>query len=128
MTLSAKIVEPMEWSDLKHEYGLDGKRLLPWAGASFPFGGAYCVVRQDTLSLEHINDPVDEEEMFVCIDGEADVVIGDHRHTARKGDVIYIPAGVPHHVDACHGMDFHFYSLWWSPATCSDYISSVGTR
>jgi|TARA_R110002073_G_scaffold45053_2_gene124629 oxalate decarboxylase/phosphoglucose isomerase-like protein (cupin superfamily) len=122
MNQPIKIVESMDWSSLKHEYGLDGKRLLPWSGVTLPFGGAYCVVREGTVSLPHVNEPADEEEMFICIDGTAEVVIGERRHSAKRGDVIYIPAGEPHHVDACLGADFHFYTLWWSKGTCGNYI------
>lgn len=34
-----ELARPFDPKDLRFEYGLDGIRLLPWPGASIPFGG-----------------------------------------------------------------------------------------
>lgn len=120
-----KILEPMNWQALKHEYGLDGKRLLPWQGVTLPFGGAYCVVRAGTESLAHVNQPLGEEELFVCVQGSAHVIVGEEELPVKMGDVIYIPAGRNHYIRA-GAEDFHLYSVWWSRETCEGYLAVQG--
>jgi len=112
-----ELVKKINWSDLQHEYGLDGKRLLPWEGLSAPFGGAYCVVAKGTTSMDHVNMPAGEEELFIGISGRATVRIGEGSYLMEKGDVAFIPAGVPHFVENSSDEDFHFYTIWWNELT-----------
>jgi oxalate decarboxylase/phosphoglucose isomerase-like protein (cupin superfamily) len=109
---------------LKFEYGLDGIRLLPWPGLNAPFGGAYCIVRPHSTSLDHVNSPDDEEELFICISGEAEVVVGKEVFPARKGDVLFIPRQVPHHVRNDTNEPFHFYALWWNGEAAGHYLNN----
>lgn len=114
------VIKKLDWNNLKHEYGVDGQRLLPWDASStnpFPFGGAYCVCKAFTSSLEHINDPSDEDELFIVISGKAKVVIDNEPTEISKGDVVYISAGKSHYVDNSYDEDFHFYALWWNSQT-----------
>lgn len=123
-----ELVRKMDWNDLQHEYGLDGTRLLPWEGLSAPFGGAYCVVAGGSTSLDHVNMPADEEELFIAICGKATVVIGDASYKLEKGDVAHIPAGTRHYVENSFDEDFHFYTIWWNSRTvqsCSDTFKHI---
>jgi quercetin dioxygenase-like cupin family protein len=43
--------------------------------------------------------------------GEAKVVVGDEEYHAKAGDFIYIPAGVPHYYEACHGKNYEFLCM-----------------
>lgn len=121
---ATKIFEPMDWNNLSHEYGLDGKRLLPWGNTIFPFGGAYCVIRAGTVSLDHVNEPAGEEELFICLRGQADVIVGSDTVQAKEGDVIYIPANVKHFIRNNHASDFHIYSVWWDRTSAKRYIDA----
>mgnify|MGYP001801848852 FL=1 len=118
-----ELIRKIKWNDLKHEYGEDGERLLPWGDSKFPFpfGGAYCITRAGTTSKDHINAPADEEEMFVAIAGKAKVFLDDGFHDIEQGDVVYIPAGKLHYVDNPFDEDFHFYALWWNNDIVSGY-------
>ena len=62
-------VKKFETSKLKYEYGLDGIRTFPWEGIVPPFGGGYCIVRPGTSTLNHVNIPDDEDEMFIACRG-----------------------------------------------------------
>jgi oxalate decarboxylase/phosphoglucose isomerase-like protein (cupin superfamily) len=115
----------MNWSGLSHEYGVDGTRLLPWQGAHFPFGGAWCVVRPGTQSLDHVNAPKDENELFIVISGQASVVVGDETHSVAKGDMVFIQHGLSHHITNNSDEDFHFYSIWWNSETVDTYNNSL---
>jgi len=48
-----------------------------------------------------------EHEQYV-LRGRAHVVIGDDEHEVEAGDVVYIPAGVPHSYDATGEEPFEF--------------------
>lgn len=131
--MNPELHKPFASERLKFEYGLDGIRLLPWTGLNLPFGGAYCIVRPKSKSLEHVNSPADEEELFVCIAGEATVVIDARRFPARRGDVFFLHRGSSHHVANESDQPFHFYALWWNKDTATAFLrqrdaerSSVG--
>ncbi|MBC8756882.1 cupin domain-containing protein [Kordia sp. YSTF-M3] len=116
----------IDWENLKHEYGLDGQRLLPWGEEKhpFPFGGAYCVLRADTISLEHVNEPSDEKEMFIVTSGKAKVYLDETIREVETGDIVYIPKGVSHFLENPYKEDCHFYALWWNAEIISGYINS----
>lgn len=120
-----KILRKMDWDRLSHEYGVYGTRLLPWDGVCFPFGGAWCVVEPGTQSLDHINDPCDEDELFIVISGCASVVVGGDAYYINKGDLVFIPAGKSHYIINNTDEEFHFYTIWWNTATVSTYSSSL---
>lgn len=117
-----ELLRKINWDQLQHEYGLDGQRLLPWDDLIAPFGGAWCVVRKGTASLLHVNEPADEEELFIAISGQAQVWLGEQMYIMEKGDQLYIPAGMPHYVNACFDDDFHFYTIWWNKNGTEQYL------
>ena len=121
-----ELIRKIDWNTLQHEYGVDGKRLLPWGDKHFPFpfGGAYCITRAGTTSLDHVNSPADEEEMFIVISGTANVFLNGKFHEVKQGDVVYIPAGEPHYVDNPGKEDFHFYALWWNKEIVNGFSNS----
>ena len=45
------------------------------------------------------------------LEGEAKVVVGDESYHAKKGDFIYIPAGVAHYYEACYAKDYEFLCM-----------------
>jgi quercetin dioxygenase-like cupin family protein len=45
------------------------------------------------------------------LEGEAKVVVGDEVYHAKKGDFIYIPAGVNHHYETCYGVGYEFLCM-----------------
>lgn len=120
--MALQLAKPFDAGALTFEYGLDGIRLLPWPGLNAPFGGAYCIVRPGSTSLEHVNSPDDEEELFICVAGCAEVIVGDERMAARQGDIIFIPRGVPHYVHNPSDEPFHFYAVWWNRQTAGRYL------
>lgn len=48
-----------------------------------------------------------EHEQYV-LQGKAEVSIGDETHTVKAGDVVFIPAGVPHHYRTLGDESFEF--------------------
>lgn len=120
-----KVFRPMDWQQLKHEYQLDGKRLLPWIGWNTPFGGAWCVVRANTESLLHDHE---EQEMFVVASGQATICIGEERYLASKGDFIAISPGNNHYVINDHDEDFHFFTIWWDQESCHTFLRTLDSH
>ena len=51
-----------------------------------------------------------QHQQFV-LEGEAKVAIGDEIYHAKKGDFLYIPAGIPHYYEACYGKDYEFLCM-----------------
>src|ERR1700744_4432382 len=120
-----ELLNKMNWSQLQHEYGLDGKRLLPWEGLLAPYGGAYCVVRKGTASASQINQPEGEAELFIGIAGKGRAWIGDTAYEMQQGDTLFIPPGMPHHIENCYEEDFHVYAIWWEIGSATDYIKNA---
>lgn len=112
------IHKEMDWNELKHEYQLDGKRILPWEGWDMPFGGAWCVVRKDTESLRHSHD---EQEMFIIVSGKANIKMNDDLYELNKGDFIAIPPNTEHFIINNSEEDFHFFTIWWDRETVSNF-------
>lgn len=69
-----------------------------------------------------MNSPDDEEELFVCMSGKAQVIIGEQSFEAAQGDVFFMPRGVSHHVRNDTDTPFHFYALWWNRETAEGYL------
>lgn len=119
------VFRKMNWGALVHEYDLDGSRLLPWEGMKSPFGGAWCVVRPGTESRRHSHD---EYELFIAIDGRANVRVGNEFVVAEKGDLILLPLNTEHSVVNDSDSDFHFYSIWWDRESSKDFLASLGEQ
>lgn len=119
------IFRKMDWKTLVHEYNLDGSRLLPWDGMKAPFGGAWCVVRHGTESRRHSHD---EYELFIAIQGHAEVRIGDNYIKMEKGDLVLIPLNTEHSVRNNGNEDFHFYTIWWDRGSASQFLVSLEDR
>ncbi len=108
------LIKKLSEQALTHEYGLNGVRTFPWKAVTAPFGSAYCIVAPHSSSLDHINQPADEDELFIGIEGKAVVIIGDQEFEVTKGDQVFIPQGQRHFVrNDCDG-PFHFYTIWWN--------------
>jgi quercetin dioxygenase-like cupin family protein len=45
------------------------------------------------------------------LSGTAKVVVGEEEFKAKKGDFIYIPAGVNHYYEACYDSDYEFLCM-----------------
>lgn len=112
----------MNWNTLVHEYDLDGSRLLPWDGMKAPFGGAWCVVRPGTESRRHSHD---EYELFIALDGRAEIRIGERFIAAEKGDLVLLPLNTEHSVKNSSDEDFHFYSIWWDKKSAGDFLVAL---
>ncbi|HTI09026.1 MAG TPA: cupin domain-containing protein [Puia sp.] len=120
-----EFLQKIDWDKLQFEYGLFGKRLLPWEKLNLPFGGAYCVVGSHTTSTSHINEPAGEEELFIAISGRAKVWLGNGSYEMEKGDVLFIPAGISHYIENDNREDFHLYALWWNTGTVNSYLNTT---
>jgi oxalate decarboxylase/phosphoglucose isomerase-like protein (cupin superfamily) len=90
-----------------------------------PFGSAYCIVAPHTNSLQHINEPSDEEELFVCVKGSAEVVIDNEPYSVGPGDVVFIPRGKSHYVKNATDDPFHFYAIWWNTQGSRKFLQTA---
>lgn len=120
-----KVLRKMDWNELKHEYQLDGKRLLPWQGWDMPFGGAWCVVRPNTDSLRHAHE---EQEMFIVASGRAKIRLDDEFIEVTKGDFIAIPPDKEHYVINETDEDFHFFTMWWDRETVTEFLEKLNQK
>lgn len=108
---------------LHYEYGLDGIRTFPWDNVNTPVGSGYCIVRPFTETLPHINQPDDEDELFIGIQGEALVVIDGKEYPFTQGDQVFIPRGSHHFVRNASDSSFHFFTVWWNQAGARAYLA-----
>ena len=119
-----ELVKRFDRESLVYSYDVDAISLLPWEGFNVPFEGAYCIARPHSKSLPHINYPLGEQELFICISGEANVVIGDDRFVGKKGDVFVVPPNTMHHVENTLDEPFHYYAIWWNRQGASRFLGS----
>lgn len=108
---------------LHYEYGLDGIRTFPWENVNTPIGSGYCIVHPFTKTLAHINQPDDEDELFVGIQGQALVVIDGKEYPFTQGDQVFIPRGSHHYVRNNSDKSFHFFTVWWNQAGARAYLA-----
>lgn len=108
------LIKRLADQELTQEYGLSGVRTFPWVNVDAPFGSAYCIVSPHTASLDHVNQPSDEDELFIAIEGNAVVIVGNEEFEIGKGDQVFIPQGQRHFVKNDTDNPFHFYTIWWN--------------
>jgi len=65
-------------------------------------------LKEGGMMPNHINKIAHQQ---VALKGSAKVLIGDTEYKACAGDYLYIPAGVPHYYEACHGEDYEFLCM-----------------
>lgn len=106
-------IHRLDRAALKHEYGVDSQRLLPWAALNAPFEGAYAVVRPGTSSTPHSHH---EYELFIATRGSAFMVADGRRQPFLAGDAVYCRPGQRHEVVNEGAEDFEFFSVWWDGA------------
>lgn len=119
-----QMIRKFSAADLRFEYGLDGIRTFPWEGIRPPFGGGYCIVRPGTSTLDHVNSPADEDEMFIAVAGRAKVVLDGVEHEIAQGDLVMIPRGVGHFLRNDEAEPFHFYTIWWNGGDVAAYLAN----
>ncbi|MBA6118042.1 cupin domain-containing protein [Pseudomonas putida] len=110
----------IDFNALVPEFGLDGSRLLPWEGYPMPFAGGWCVVRAGTRSATHTQI---DQEIFIAMEGEARLVIGDRELPFARGDIAAIPKHTHHYVINDSDADFHFYVIWWDMNYVNDFVA-----
>lgn len=66
------------------------------------------VLKQGGSMPNHTNKI--QHQQYV-LNGEAKVVIGTETYHAKKGDFLYIPAGVAHFYEACYNKDYEFLCM-----------------
>lgn len=113
---------------LHYEYGLDGIRTFPWADVNTPIGSGYCIVRPGTETLRHVNEPADEDELFVGIQGHAIVVMDGQEYPMTQGDQVFIPRGVSHYIRNDSAQPFHFFTVWWNQQGARAYLAKEDAK
>lgn len=97
-------IEPMEQKAGK---GVSMKMLIAPAEAEHFAMRQFCIKAGGHMPL-HTNTV--EHEQFV-LKGMAKVTVGDEVFEAKEGDILYIPAGVPHMYATVGEVDYEFLCL-----------------
>jgi mannose-6-phosphate isomerase-like protein (cupin superfamily) len=65
---------------------------------------------------EHIDrqEPHQQDELYVVISGQGDFINGNQQHRFQPGDVLFVPAGVPHHFEN-FSADFKTWVIFFGP-------------
>jgi mannose-6-phosphate isomerase-like protein (cupin superfamily) len=103
-------IRRFDQANLKPDNGLQAERLLPWPALNAPFEGSWCVVRPGAASGPHGHH---EHEIWVAMNGTAEVVAGGARHPFTAGDIVHFPPGTRHQVVNRSDADFEMYAVWW---------------
>jgi methionyl-tRNA synthetase len=104
------IIETIDKSKLKQEFNIACQRLLQspkWDRT--PFGLTWCVIKpqgETTFFAHH------DEEVFIILDGQGDMIIDNERQTVLTGSVIQIPAFSGHQlINTSQDKDITFLSI-----------------
>lgn len=120
-----QLTKLIDEQEVKAEYGLKGVRTFPWQGVKAPFGSGYCIVATSSETFRHVNEPSDEEELFIGCQGRAIVHLGEQRIPIKAGDQIFIPRNVPHSIiNEDDEKEFHFFTVWWNRDCVDDYLQA----
>lgn len=102
---------------------LDVRHQLPGPPSDcYPAGLPFVtVMRHGTMSVElfqprdvDLQDPHDQDELYVVIAGRSGFLLGEQRTECAAGDVLFVPAGMPHRfVDIENG--FEAWVIFWGP-------------
>lgn len=60
------------------------------------FNNGDCLIEYWTPRAEDTQLPHDRDEVYVLIAGSSDFEMGGERRAVKAGDLIFVPAGVPH--------------------------------
>lgn len=89
-------------------------------------GGAYCMVRQivkaGTLFWPHIH--VNEDQVIIVLSGELGVRVGDQEWSARAGETVYRPKGLPHAVWNSGDIDVEMLEIT-NPGHFDQYLAGM---
>lgn len=98
------------------EYNADLRRLLPWPDHAdtkrqlTEFGAILVTVRPNEDVDAHRHD---EEECFIVVSGQADLVVEGQSTAIGAGDVIYMPRFWMHQLRNPYKTPFQFVDLYW---------------
>jgi mannose-6-phosphate isomerase-like protein (cupin superfamily) len=111
----------LDRDNLKHEYGCDTQRLMPWAVLNAPFEASWATVRAGTHSTLHSHH---EREIFIAIRGEVMIECDGKQAPFRSGDVAFFQPGLQHRVLNDGDEDFEFYSVWWDGEMAQRFLAA----
>jgi mannose-6-phosphate isomerase-like protein (cupin superfamily) len=79
------------------------------------------LVQRGSLAIEiyvpqevDLQKPHRQDELYVIISGQGEFLNGDQRHPFGPGDVLFVPAGVPHRFEN-FSADFQTWVIFYGP-------------
>lgn len=99
------------------------KRLL----AGTETGGTFCLFenRSSGPSQTPVHVHSDDDETIYVIDGEMTAIIAGQTSTAKKGEAIFLPRGIPHQLMNVAGAPAH-YVLLCTPSGFEGFVAEAG--
>ncbi len=76
-----------------------------------PFGSAWGFIQSQDGQLETHSHPT--EEVYIVFKGSGIVTVGDESEAVECGDVIEIPASVPHSIKNNGSEPLLWLAFWW---------------
>lgn len=76
------------------------------------------IARVESGITTQLHALTDVEEVYIVIEGEGEMQVGEERFPVSEGDRVTIPAGVPQRITAGDQRDLRFYCLCrprWQP-------------
>lgn len=105
-------------AELTSEHGIQIGRWEQYAGiGDTPFGAMWCVVPPGGRSQIDCHS---ERELWVVVQGSADVESGEHTQTAPTGSAVLLESEEPHvMVNRSADEPLVILSLYWEPGTAA---------
>lgn len=77
-----------------------------------PFGTAWGYLKP---GMQQKPESVEISKLYLILEGQAEMTIGDETSQLKKGDLLYIPAGSFHTIKNPGPDDLITFAIWWKP-------------
>jgi methionyl-tRNA synthetase len=106
------LIRPMTETELTDAYGIRYQQLYPHGGEDLaPWGFGKAVVEPGGATEPHQHE---ENEVFVFLEGNGEITIGDERAAVHRDMAVLIPAGSRHQVtNGSADTRLVFLSVYW---------------
>jgi quercetin dioxygenase-like cupin family protein len=90
--------------------------------------GAFCLL-ENLMPPGHMTPPhthLEEDEAFLTLEGELDIVVVGEAVTVRTGEAAFVPRGIPHQLRNTSGRPVRAIVVT-TPAGFGDFVRAAGT-
>ncbi|MGW7279650.1 cupin domain-containing protein [Streptomyces sp. NPDC054844] len=107
------LIRPVTDHELVDAYGIRFQQVYPGGGEELaPWGFGRAVVEPGGVTDPHAHE---ENEVFLILEGTAEMTIGDEQRPVGPNSAVFIPGGSRHHIRNTSSTEsLAFLSIYWA--------------